>query len=189
MVTSSAPPVETAESFATLAACLIHAGFVTSDDWVAWATDELMRADGAPAWLAELTTTYSVNDALALVVAGAEDNPTVEDDLGCLWLAFQDKRVTSIELLEKSLEVAGGWDTGGGFIPYQRELMALLRRVEDLPYPVKARPGDTLAAIESDTRALLSPLGQRVRQRAAGRLKMSALQNQDFDLCPSQGNG
>ena len=170
MTRSSGSAVESAEDLAPLVSRLIEDGQVTDDDWVAWATWEIMRREDAPSWLAELTTTYSTNDALS-ILGSVGGSATVEDRLGSLWLSFADAQVTSTELLERALEEAGGWDTGGGFIPYQRELMGLVVRFERLPEQSPSSASrESLAAIERETVALLSPLGDRVRERLADRL-------------------
>jgi hypothetical protein len=162
---------ETADELAPLIICLIEDRHVGCDDWVAWATVELVRGEGAPAWLAELTTTYSIDDALGLL-RSRQRGPTVQDRLGSLWLAHVAHELGPIEVLELALEAAGGWDTGGGFLPYQRELMALLRRVEGLAMPGGREP---LHDIERDAGALLSPLGEQIRRRVAGRIAMKGL--------------
>jgi hypothetical protein len=163
---------ESTEQFAGLVYCLIEDQLVNSSDWTRWAAVELMSAEGAPVWLAELTTTYSTNDALNLI-APVCGRPSSNDRLGCLWLAFAKRHITSVELLETALDAAGGWDTGGSFIPHQRELMNLMRRLESLQ---DATHSDSFGDIERDTFHLLRPLGQEVMARSAGRIVLSQVE-------------
>lgn len=158
------------ERFRRLVACLIPLDYVRSDDWVAWAADELARADGAPSWLAELTTTYDMSGALALL-EGPPGIADVKDYLGCLWLSFLDCSLNEHELVEVGLEAAGGWDTGGGFVPFQQELMALMIRVDALHQG--GRPRSDFKQLDNDVVQLFRPLGERVLQRVQGRLTMS----------------
>ncbi len=154
---------ESAEALARLVAGLLEADLIGVDEWMAFAVDELMRAADAPPWLAELATTHSVTEALELLIhAGGE--PTVPERLGCVFLACADGATSRFDVLDWALEVAGGWDTGGGFIPFQPELMALLRR----PVP------DAAAAeqLEHDVDALLEPLAASIVSRLAGSVRL-----------------
>jgi hypothetical protein len=168
-MSSTGSPREPVEQFAALVVALIESDFVDSRDWTAWALDELLRAEGAPPWLAELTTTYGINDALALIYP-VSGRPSPEDRLGCLWLSFTQRSRPSIELFEAALEAVGGWDTGGAFNPYQQALMRLLRRVESLS---RWSLTDSFERIERDGHALLRPLGERVLSRTAERISLS----------------
>ena len=63
----STPKRESPESLAPLVRSLIASELVRADDWVDWATRELMASETATPWLAELCTTYAINDAIALL--------------------------------------------------------------------------------------------------------------------------
>lgn len=168
-MTEARTATDSPAQLAGLVAALIEHDLVACDDWVHWATEELLRADGAPPWLAELTTTYSMAEATVLL-ASEGGPPSVEERLGCLWLA-SDSDGDVVGLLEKALEIAGGWDTGGGFIPHQRDLMKLLDRCEEVP----RRGPEALAGIKRDAAELLIPLAQRIERRTANRIRLSRL--------------
>jgi len=174
-MSSASLPLDPPEQFAALVYCLIQDQLVNSEDWIAWATDELMRAEGAPSWLAELTTTRSADAALE-IIGPICSRPSSAERLGCLWLSFTLRALTSLELLEAALDAVGGWDTGGGFVPYQQELMALLRRVEALSSATTSNSRDSFDEIERDARLLLDPLGDLVFARANKRITLSHLE-------------
>jgi hypothetical protein len=165
--------LESAESLAGLVIGLIHAELVGCDEWVACALRELAAAEGSPPWLAELCTTYDAAEAVRILYT-VSSGPSVEDRLGCRWLRHVQTRGRFDDLLDDALAIAGGWDTGGGFIPYQSELMDLARRMED-PRRFGSRAlREEATRVRQDTIALLAPLGELVRLRAHGRVTFVA---------------
>ena len=93
--------------------------------------------------------------------------------LGAVVLSSEQSDMNVDELLEAALGVAGGWDMGGRFIPFQRELMALLKRVARLARLQPETCRDEREANSRDTLELLTPLATTALLRTRGRIQLS----------------
>jgi hypothetical protein len=157
---------EPPEELARIVACLIRDDLVRCDEWVAWAVLELMRVEGAPPWLAELSTTYGCSDALC-ILGGVAGGPTVPEKLGCLWLAYRDEPCELPYLLEAAVTVVGRCDRRND-VQVQQALLALETRYRKLATPFRA--DDTFDAIALDIANVLKPVGDAVARRIEGRV-------------------